>query len=113
MKKWWRQQTVNVLAQKFNVFITFTIDVIFENYPNVKSTRKDLQKLFKIATSEMHFIFSNEIYDQIDGVSMGSPLVPILPNLFMSFHEKDWIENAQVVKITFYKRYVDDIFCGV
>ena len=103
---------MNVLAQKFNVFITFTIVVIFENYPNVKPTRKDLQKIFKIATSGTHFLFSNEIYDQIDGVSIGSLLVPILPNLFMSYHEKDWIENAQVVK-TFYKRYVGDNFCGV
>ena len=41
---------------------------------------------------------------------MGSPLAPILANLFMVYHEKDWIENAQVVKPTFYKIYVDDIF---
>ena len=39
---------------------------------------------------------------------MGSPLAPILANLFMDYHEKDWIENAQVVKATFYKRYVDN-----
>ena len=90
--------------------INIAIHTIFENYPNIKFTRKELQKLFKIATSETHFIFNNEIYDQIDGVSMGSPLAPILANLFMGYHEKDWIEKAQVAKPTFYKRYVDDIF---
>ena len=41
---------------------------------------------------------------------MGSPFPPILANLFMGYHEKDWIEKAQVTKPTFYKRYVDDIF---
>ena len=41
---------------------------------------------------------------------MDSPLAPILANLFMGYHEKDWIEKAQVAKPTFYKRYVDDIF---
>ena len=41
---------------------------------------------------------------------MGSPLAPILANLFMGSHEKDWIERAQVAKTTFYKRDVDDIF---
>ena len=41
---------------------------------------------------------------------MGSPLAPILANLFMGYHESDWIEKAQVAKPTFYKRYVDDIF---
>ena len=90
--------------------INIAIDTIFQNYPNVKFTRKELQKLFKISTSETHFIFNNEIYDQIDGVSMGSPLAPILANLFMGYHEKDWIEKAQAAKPTFYKRYVDDIF---
>ena len=82
--------------------INMAIDAIFENYPKVKFT--------KIATSETHFIFNNEIYDQIDGVSMTSPLAPILANLFMDYHEKDWIEKAQVAKPTFCKRYVDDIF---
>ena len=33
-----------------------------------------------------------------------------LPNLFMAYHEKDWIEKAQVAKPKFYKRYADDIF---
>ena len=69
--------------------INIAIDAIFENYPNVKFTRKELQMLFKIATSETQFIFNNEIYDQIDGVSMGSSLAPILANLFMGYHEKD------------------------
>ena len=34
------------------------------------------------------------IYDQIDGVSMGSPLAPFLANLFMGYREKDWIEKV-------------------
>ena len=42
---------------------------------------------------------------------MGSPLLdPILANLFMGYHEKDWEEKAQVMKPIFYKRYVNDIF---
>ena len=32
--------------------INITIDTIFENYPNIKFTREELQKLFKIATSD-------------------------------------------------------------
>ena len=48
--------------------INVAIHTIFENYLNIKFTGKELQKLFKITTSEAHFIFKNEIYDQIDGV---------------------------------------------
>ena len=32
--------------------INITIDTIFENYPNIKFTSEELQKLFKIATSD-------------------------------------------------------------
>ena len=43
--------------------INIAVDVIFENYPNIKFTRKELQKLFQMVTSETRFIFNNEIYD--------------------------------------------------
>ena len=46
----------------------------------------------------------------MDVVSMCSRLAAILANLFMGYHEKDWIEKAQAAKPTFYKRYVDNIF---
>ena len=36
----------------------------------------------------IHFIFNGSFYDQIDGVAMGSPLAPVLANLFMGHHEK-------------------------
>ena len=50
------------------------------------------------------------MFYQIDGVAMGSPLEPVLANLFMRFHKQSWIEQATNVKPIFYKRYVDDIF---
>ena len=40
-------------------------------------------KLFQFATSEAHFYFNGKIYEQVDGVAMGSPLAPVLANLFM------------------------------
>ena len=42
---------------------------------------------------------------------MGSPLGPVLANLFMSFHEKQWLSTYSKSPIHYYKRYVDDIFC--
>ncbi|XP_068756976.1 uncharacterized protein [Montipora capricornis] len=40
---------------------------------------------------------------------MGSPLAPVLANLFMGHHEKRWLENYNS-GIEFYRRYVDDTF---
>ena len=60
-----------------------------------------------------HFQFDEKLFDQVDGVSMGSPLAPALANLFMSYHEKSWLESDEGAHILYYKRYVDDIFCIV
>ena len=46
-------------------------------------------------------------------MAMGSPLCPVLANLFMSHHERYWIKEYTSSQILFYKKYVDDIFCLV
>ena len=41
---------------------------------------------------------------------MGSPLGPVLANLFMGYREKKWLQEFDKVKVLIYKRCVDDIF---
>ena len=43
-----------------------------------------MKKLLKDACSKTAFIFDNKIYKQIDGVSMGSPLGPLIVNIFIT-----------------------------
>ena len=76
----------------------------------MKIIRKDLQKLFQFVTSQTNFLFNGNMYDQVDGVAMGSPLAPILANIFMGYHEKEWIRNYNYGGLFYYKRYVEDIF---
>ena len=45
-----------------------------------------------------------------DGVAMGSPLTPVLANLFMGHNEKLWIENFQGTRPSYYRRYANEIF---
>ena len=40
---------------------------------------------------------------------MGSPLAPVLANIFMGFHESKWLNEYNLIKPKFYLRYVDDI----
>ena len=68
--------------------INLTIDLLFEAKLDLNIRRKDLQKLFQFATSQTSFLFSGNMYDQVDGVAMGSSLAPILANIFMGSHEK-------------------------
>ena len=53
------------------------------------------------------------MHDQVDGVAMGSPLAPVLANLFLGHHENIWLNKHQGPSLQFYRRYVDDTFCLV
>ena len=55
-----------------------------------------LRKLLQFATKKSHFLFDGKYYDQIDGVAMGSPLGPVLANLFMCNFEEKWLINAKI-----------------
>ena len=90
--------------------IEIAVELIFENNPQLKVRKRELKQLFNFDTSGTHFIFNGSFYGQIDGVSMGSPLGPVLANLFMGYHEKKWLQEFDKGKILRYKRYVDDIF---
>ena len=90
--------------------INLAVNIISENEAS-KINKKDLKKLFQICTSETHFMFNGDYYDQIDGVCMGSPLGPVLANLFMGIKEIEWINDYAGEKPLFYRRYVDDICC--
>ena len=50
--------------------------------------KRELKQFYNFATSGTHFILNGSFYDEIDGVSMGSPLGPVLANFFMGYHEK-------------------------
>ena len=65
-----------------NVPLEFTIDVILrkvydEKLVDVKIPRKEMKELLLLCTKSVHFTFNGDIYQQLDGVAMGSPLGPV------------------------------------
>ena len=86
--------------------IDIAVDLLFEHNPDFKITKNELKKLFDFATSGTHY---GSFYDQIDGVAMGSPLGPVLANLFMGHHETNWLQVFKDCEIILYRRYVGDI----
>ena len=98
-----------------NIPLRETIDIavklILENKKDLTFSENELTKLFHFATAQTHFDFDGKVFDQVDGVAMGSPLGPALANLFMGYYEQKWLESDQGRLVKFYCRYVDDIFC--
>jgi hypothetical protein len=68
--------------------IELAIDIIMKkkevNKKYTKLTRNDLRELFQLAVTNTPFRFYDQLYMQVDGVSMGSPLAPILADIFMT-----------------------------
>ena len=73
--------------------IDLAVDLLFDNN-NIKMTKVQMKKLFMFATAQTHFLYNGEYYDQIDGVAMGSPLGPVLANIFMGHHENSGWNNT-------------------
>ena len=106
--------------------ISFDIRSLFTNVP-LKETLKlvtdalynsDLQpppiarvvfeELLSKATQKVQFSFNGIMYEQIDGVAMGSPLGPVLANIFVGIQEENLFSMTS--KPLLYYRYVDDTF---
>ena len=51
-------------------------------------TEASFSKLLRKVTSGVEFSFDEVMYRQTDGVAMGSPLGPVLANIFVGFHEQ-------------------------
>ena len=99
-----------------NIPVDETIDII-SNHPFANSMcfegfeRSQFTRLLSLSVKNCHFIFNGRIYQQIDGVAMGSPLGPLFANIFLSFHEKSWLYNCpSSFKPLMYRRYADDCF---
>ena len=67
----------------------------------------EFKELLSLATKNSYFIFNRQLYKQVDGVAMGSPLGPTLANAFLVHFEKNCPSDF---KPHYYQQYVDDIF---
>ena len=80
----------------------------FNNTYNLNLTKDQLMELLKLATTNQLFQHDGILYEQVEGVAMGSPLGPLLANTFICSIEEKLEERNELP--FFYKRYVDDTF---
>ena len=77
----------------------------FNTTHNLALTRTDLVDLLSVATKGQLFQFDGALYEQTDGVAMGSPQSrPLIANVFMSSIENILERQGQLP--SFYRRYV-------
>ena len=89
--------------------IQISLDKMYTLPNPPKLPRTVLKDLLVFATRRSHFVFDGQYYDQVDGVAMGSPLGPVLANIFMCHFEEKWVMNNSDRPSVWF-RYVDDTF---
>ncbi|XP_037779128.1 uncharacterized protein LOC119575548 [Penaeus monodon] len=108
--------SVDIQSLFTNVPLEETTNLIVHELLNSKEyphhlNEKQIKKALQLATVDSVFTFSDNLYTQIDGVAMGSPLGPTYANAFLCHHEKEWLNQCpEEFKPNLYRRYVDDTF---
>ena len=103
----------DVVSLFTNVPLIHTINIIADHVYRSSSpppfSKTVFKNMLKTAT-QGYFLYNDVLYQQVDGVIMGSPLGPTMANFFLAVLEVEWLSETCGEKPTLYLRYVDDIF---
>ena len=96
------QETLDIIMNK----LFPTNDTLYRGY-----NKKQFETILNLTSKTSNFIFNNQLYEQIDGVAMGSPSGATLANIFLCHYESIWLNDCpSAYKPALYQRYVDDTF---
>ena len=71
--------------------------------------KNDIINLLKTCLNQNYFCFNEKFYESKDGLIMGSPLSPLLAEIFLDNLETKFHSNKASNSLLYWYRYVDDI----
>lgn len=92
-----------------SLFTSIPIDDAIHSIEELVNPPQHVLDLTKHCLANTYFKYEDTIYKQIQGAPMGSPLSPVVANIFMMKFEREALASAPL-KPTLWLRYVDDTF---
>ena len=74
------------MLKNMGLFIFFSM-LIYSSF-KMTTSFANVTRFTSCTNKKKIFLFNGKFYDQIDGIAMGSPLAPVLANLFMGHNDK-------------------------
>ena len=96
------EYTIHIIIKR--IFEDHEITTIF--------TKSEMKKLLTLCSKNVHFSVNNDIYTQIDGVAMGSPLGPVVANIFMVELETTLVPKLEDL-VQKWRSFVNDTYVYV
>jgi hypothetical protein len=98
-----------------NIPVSEAVDVaekVLKNAGAEPPFLSEFVKLLKVCVDQNYFKFNDQFFQQTEGLAMGSPLSPLLADLYMDNFEQTLFNDSSVNTsfIDCWFRYVDDVF---
>ena len=99
-----RSTQIFVTADVASMYTNMNLDRLYAVIQDI-SQKSVFVDILKFICTNNYFLYGDNIYKQLEGIAMGTPVAVICANLYMTQFDSFFAQRT-----FFYKRYIDDIF---